>query len=403
MRKCSCLLIILFLVSCNTIETHYGGSAKQSINGSRILKAVWTDALDLQFHRYRSDKLDKADLLIHFVEDIQFNINDNGFDLDDLARIEEDNDWDDQIDLRSHAQWIRDWLNAGKKRQFVLILRDGNVAPQLCNTWADELEASIKNNPGNDKNEELQLQVDELRKLALANFSTPLVEYPDSEDFYFFSVHGREAQQAQQVEGIYNGPAPATLRTRSSLSAKKAKPLFVVDRRNFGIEVPFKSSRLIIIANATAMLDAALVDHHARNMLNALTEHIQGWEHQHGVWLHHPYPRSHTPEPPNVLAMLFSQKPFNYIIIHAFVFLFAFLFWKACWLGRKRSRRRAVQEQFDRHVEALAFQLSKQKDYTGQHKAIARAAGKETNYEAIANDAEAIASIQNMYDEKHKG
>lgn len=405
-RKCCLILLLLCCASCIKLETQYGESFLNSINGFHVAEQVFRSRFDARRHYYRSLQLEDYDLIVHCTTDTRYVLGDpaDSPEQDDVAfeSFDDWEDWEEQqeetVDQRSDSRWIKDWLHQEDGRQFVLVLRDGNVAPQLCREWAAEFRHLAAEADSAGKKENFEEQAILLERRAETCAYDAFAEPGSSTDCYWFKVHGQEQQQAETLGGIYDGAAPHTLFTRSHLAALHAEVLLRVNDRAFIISIPVADSRLIVVANATAMVDAALVDPHARQLFSALLDELGTWPVSRAVWLKTMTAGSNSPPPPpNILAMLFLQAPFNYLIIHALLLLLAFLFWRACWLGRRRSQRRAVEEQFQRHIDALAFHLRGDQQHSLHCRAIARALGKDPRDIAADSDEAAIDVLQSVY------
>ena len=389
-------LLIVLCASCGQeLDVEYGATRTQSINGLSVFKSYWKDRFQIRSHRHRTERLDDHDLITHVVEGTTFNLFAQ-VDLNDLPEDMED------IDKRSPQAWINDWLGEQSQRQFVLILRDGNLAPQLCAQWAKEFETAAADKDkksGAGAGDAFREQARYLNEIARKEQYAPIASPDQSLDFHFFTLHGVEEKNAESISGILAGEAPHTMRTRSHLYFRGSNVLIKADERNFALSIPHKNSRLIVIANATPFLDAALVDKQARAMLQAITDEVANWKPKKSAWLGSLSAASaEPPPPPNILIQLFTKEPFNYVIIHALAFLIFFLLWRSSWLGRRQSRRRKVAEEFHQHIDALARHLQRSGKTRKQCQAIAKALHKDSDdLPMIQSDAEAIHYIQQLY------
>ncbi|MBA2481340.1 MAG: hypothetical protein H0V44_11820 [Planctomycetes bacterium] len=328
------LAALLALAGCgDPLVTSYGTTDEGSVNGLAVLKAQWTSTFQSRTLYRLSTRLDDRDLILH------------------VQRARD-------LPGPQACTWIEEWLYAADGRQFVLVLRDGNVAPWLCRRWAAEArrEALTAADPVAQRLNTLAARLESRAQSEhepVAAATCPLFTRALIGDW-----------QPQTIAGA----TPATATMRSEPTADLAKTLLRAhspDGRDhaWAIEVPFGSSRLVVVANATPVLDAALVDPEARALMRTWFEEISNYRElaeptvAGAAWVESLAVREGDPKPPNILAMLFGTPPFNYVIIHALALGLAFLAWKGAWLGRIAAPRADADERFSRHVEALALQL----------------------------------------------
>ena len=396
---------VLCLHGCKELEVEYDSPSSQSINSLTALKHSWKTEFQFRRHRNRTNRLDECDLIMHIVTDLHSNpFAAAGVDIDSEIDIEDE---DLDIDERSPSDWLRDWLSEKKQRQFVLVLRDGNVAPQLCREWAAEFDQLAKKaEQKNDSNSAARIkkQADTLREIAVSQATEPLVSSGAQVSYDFFQVHGRIQQHHKQVDGLLAkncSAAPHTLLSRSSLEHELAEALLYMDDRQFILNIPVQDSRLIVIANASTLVNGALVDKNARQILSNLNTFIAEWKPQSAAWLQTlSAGYNNQPPPPNIIMMLFTKEPFNYAIIHGLIVLVLFLCWRATWLGRRQSQRQDIAEQFQQHVDALARHLQQGQRHNKQYQAIAKAIGKDETSQHPHSDADAIDCLERLYQQE---
>jgi hypothetical protein len=361
MRWITLAALALLLAGCgDPLKTGYGDDDGQSINGLRVLTATWTEAFGARSEYRLGPRLERCALLMHAQRQ-------------------------GEIPGERESAWIRNWLEAEDGRQFVLVLRDGNITKWLCSRWAAEAraEAAKAEDPLAQKLTDL---ADELERRGGQDSEKPLVEPGKTGGCALFNVIGSTAQPAAKVHGLLDGEAPATMATSSDLTAKDVPTLIEVEnadgsRRAWAISREIGGGRLVVIANATPLLDAALVDKRARQLLDALTTDIRTWRDGHGggeaAWVTRLAVREHEAKPPNIVAMLFGTPPFSWISLHFLGLALAVLAYKAGWLGRISAPRNDAGERFTRHVDALAWHLRQSNALETCATALAQNAGRE--------------------------
>lgn len=402
---CIVVLATLLLGSCKELEVEYNSPSSQSINSFSALKHIWKEEFAFRRHRNRTNRLDECDLIMHIVGELHSNpFAADGIDIASEIDIEDE---ELDIDERSPSDWLHDWLSEKAQRQFVLVLRDGNIAPQLCREWAAEFDLAAKkaeNKDGPEAGARFKKQAEVLREIAVAQATSPLVDSGSVESFDFFDIHGRIQQNHKHVDGYlaqHCSAAPHTLLSRSSLEHELAEALLYMDDRQFILNIPVKNSRLIVIANASILVNGALVDKNARQILRNLNAFIADWKPQSAAWLQTMTAGyNNPPPPPNIIMMLFTKEPFNYAIIHGLIVLVLFLCWRATWLGRRQSQRQDIAEQFQQHVDALARHLQQGQRHKKQYQAIAKAIGKQDDSQQPQSDAEAIDCLERLYQQE---
>jgi len=373
-------LALALLAGCGDLDTSYATRGQASVNGVDVLHSQLAGALPLSGFTRLSPRAAGRDLLIH------------------VARATE-------LPEDPACTWISDWLEEEDGRQFVLVLRDGTLAPWLCRRWAAEAAAEAVRQPA--RQAELQAAGERLTQRALredlddAALAAPGV----TRRCALFAVTGRDDAHVAQIAGWWEGQAPLPMRLRAVPSAADAEPLITADGQPWAIAIPFGGSRLVVVAGATALLDAAQVDHRSRDLTGALIAGLVGFgAPARAGWIEHLAVRSNDdPEPPNILAMLFGKPPFNWVAFHLLALVVVFLAWKATWLGRTEAPRDRRVERFARHVDALALHLRQARALRAVVEAIARAVGRKPAAAPPVTTAEAFAQVQDLYRPESRG
>jgi hypothetical protein len=376
------VLAILALCGCDRFDTRYGvrEASSHSVNGLRVLDARLATLGGLATFPRLSPHAAERDVLVHVAT------------MPGLP--------DEQA-----CTWISDWLKEAPRRQFVLVLRDGNVAPWLCLRWAAEAHAEAARADGS-RRAELEGLAERLDHRARQEDEPPLYGPGLQRECPLFRLHllrnlaayggpyGAESMppphgmpvpplalpddhHPERFAGLVDYPTPAMFSLNSAIEAAAGTPLVSADGDAWAMAIPFGRSRLVVIANATPLLDGAQVDLRARRLLAAVVGEIGTWKPRRLAWVDslvtHP---DSDPEPPNLLAMLFGKAPFCYAAYHLLGLMLVFVAWKATWLGRVEARPDRTVERFMRHVEALAFHLRRERSAAAALAALARALGR---------------------------
>ncbi len=346
------LLALLALTGCD-LDTSYATLRQRSVNGAGVLTDTWVSAFDAKKLSKLSERLDHCDLLVHIA----------------VTR--------DPLDQESN-EWIQAWLEAEGGRQFVLVLRDGAPSGWLCRRWADECDAAALATADADHTSELEQQAARMRERATEEDVEHAPALPDGErsEGDLFSLIGRRREVGGPFTGELDGAAPPMMSIGSTPTPGEYDEVLVaVGGAPYAVGIPIGESRLVLIVNATPLLDGALVHADARRLLAALTGAISGWrdDEPSGAAL---VRRLHVGDgetpPPNPLAMLFATPPFSYAVYHFLAFAVVLLAWKALWLGRVAPPSDRPLERFARHVDALAFHLRARRAWRGSLEALAR-------------------------------
>lgn len=376
--------LLLLLAGCDQLDTRYGlrDEGSQSVNGAKVLAArvaALGSVVDLP---RLSTRAESRDLLIH------------------LAR-------DSSLPDEDAMTWIQNWLEGGDGRQFVLILRDGNIAPWLCRRWAAEARAEAARVDG-DRRSELEAMAVRFEQRAVMEEEPRWLGEGGTHDALFrlrplpttAPVLGpagpetgplmppdvqvaRADRHPERFSGLIDLPTPEMFTHNTAVVADLGRPLIAADGETWALEVPLGKSRLVVLANAMPVLDGAQVEPRARRLLAALMEHVAAWHRTKSdpamriAWIGALSGQSESdPEPPNLLAMLFGKPPFSYAAFHLLALTLIFVAWKATWIGRTEARPDRRIERFARHVEALADHLRRDRAVGVVLAAIAKALGR---------------------------
>jgi hypothetical protein len=366
-------LALAALTGCGDLETGYAARGKGSVNGVDVLHARLAAATSLVAIGRLSPRAAERDLLVH------------------VSR-------GDGLPDQAACAWIADWLEEPDRR-FVLVLRDGTVAPWLCRRWAAEARADAARSP--ERRAELEAAAVRLDQRAEreASADAPLVPPGEVRRCDLFAVRAFPEVQPVGVAGLWTGAAPATMRLRSVPEAEGAETLLSADGQPWAVSIPIGEGRLVVIAGGTALLDAAQVDRSARALTAALVADLvaPGVPPRAG-WVEHLAVRGdEEPPPPNILAMLFGTPPFSWAAFHLLALIAVLLAWKATWLGRTEARADHRLERFSRHLDALARQLRRARALREVVEAVARALGRAPPARLPATADEAFAVIQDLY------
>ena len=343
MTRCAPILAIaLCLCACSDLDTTYGARTGASINGVRVLREELEARTELRDAWLLSPHSADADLLFYFATD---------HDLPDTKA----------------SIWLRNWLADGEaSRQVVIVLRDGNVTAPLCRRWAADMRASARSD-----------MAALLETRARAEENDHLAVPKDVSDTDLFVVATRETAPVQKLDGLGLSEVPTLLTLGAWLEPEdKGNVLISADDAPLAVSWAIgERGRLLVVANATALVDGALPDPRARKLLQALLDEIvrfHGAAKPKAVWLGSLRVRDAEPPDLNMLSFLW-MSPFAWPLWHLLALLVVVVLARAAWLGRKEALRDREMARFLRHVDALAAHM-------------ARAAGKDP---AVAYDAAA--------------
>ena len=333
------LMMLLFLLGCSDLDTTYGARTGESVNGVRVLRAELEARTELRDAYLLSPHSADADLLFYFATD---------HNLPDV----------------NASDWLQKWLMSGDSpRQVVIILRDGNVTAPLCRRWAEEMRKSAKAE-----------MADRLEARAAAEENDHVSVPAEVSDTDLFLVATRETAPVQTLEGLGLTEAPTLLTLGAWIDPEDdGEVLIAADDQPFAVGFPWFATpvaddaddevhgRLVVVANATALVDGAMPDPRARKMLAALLDEIlffHGEKPPRAVWLGSLRVREADPPELNMLSFLW-MPPFAWPLWHLLALLLVVVLARAAWLGRKEALRDREIARFSRHVDALATHMAR--------------------------------------------
>lgn len=320
-------LSLLLLSACGDLDTTYAARQGDSVNGVRVLRAELEARTQLTDAWLLSPRLENSELLVH----VQ-----TGSGMPDEAT----------------CTWLTTWLGQGEHpRQVVLILRDGNVAPYLCRKWSGEA-----------RTEGLTQLADLLDRRAGQEDADVVPALGEVETCALFTRQRGPIASPQTITGLgLDGMRPpATLRIGSHPMVEKDKEpadtvLVAVDGVPLAVAYEVDEvNRLVVVANASGLVDGALADPRARRLTQALLKNILAFHdhHPHAAWVGSLRVREADPQDLNLLSFLRSA-PFAWPLWHLLILLAVCVLSGAAWLGRRELRRNRQGERFARHIEAL--------------------------------------------------
>ncbi len=399
------LLIALALLSaCNDLDTTYAARTGDSVNGIRVFHQALAGRCQLRDAWYLTQRVGRESALVVHVAT--------------TAGVP---------DYRG-AAWIDRWLAepVAQPRQALLILRDGNVAPVLATRWADEARHEAQVDA--ERRDELNRLAERYDQLAKEHADDHAVAGA-CRLFRLRRGGSDTAAVVQSLSGLGLGTAPTTLRlgtapvpperwreqlsgdalpgfdpsrfpwhalddtadllTRPLDRARDPQPppgralsdaevaerdrgphvlvMAMVDSEACPLVVsyPHGNNRLLVVANATALLDGALVDPAARRFAEALLDEVLRFHRRDdqpttppAAWITSLTTRDSESPPPSLLGLL-VRGPFAIPLWHLLLLLAVLAWWRARWLGRREAPVDRQGVRFTRHVEALAHHLER--------------------------------------------
>lgn len=355
MKRACIIAVALLLAGCQNLDTTYAERDPGSVNGISV------------FAEIIQRRLDPAQ---------RFRLGGGGRDLVTMIHVVEGHA---PLDAEA-VDHIDGWLRERSGRQFLLVLRDGDVAGWLLTRWIDQAEEA-EARADDQTRSRLQRQRELWRRRRAEEFQPSPLSVGTRWSFEGWDVVGRAPSQPAELDGISPGPAPPMMRLRSTIEGDDVSALVTADDRVWLAEIERDGSRLVVATSATPLLDAALVDPAARRLAVALVDAIAGWD---GAatgaasWVHSLRVREGDPVPPSVLRQLFATPPFSYVAFHLLALLLLYAWLRAAWLGRTNPGISDGVERFDRHVSALAWRLGGHGAWRQCLSALARYCGHET-------------------------
>ncbi|MDA3959264.1 MAG: hypothetical protein PF961_00615 [Planctomycetota bacterium] len=331
------------------LNTSYGTLDQDSVNGFSVINTVWDERFDCGELFWLSDRSQDFDTLIHLQRETSFPSTDA---------------WD----------FLFDWLDESDGRQCVVVLRDGGVGEWILLRWLRETQNALGNKPEPSQQRLLELGRDAIIARLEEEDDPALLSPGDKRlaESIGLIVTGDQTRSVQRLDGLLSSEAPPMMQMRSALSGGYLEPLISADDEVFAGQFKVGASRMIVVANASPLVDAALVDHRSRAVLAALGDEIESFGAGRAGWLRRMRVRSGDPVPPSILSQLFGQEPFRVGAFHLLVLLVVYAWFRAAWLGRVNPRGGHRLERFSRHVDALAWKLQAHRSWRPCVKAVAR-------------------------------
>lgn len=331
------LLTVLFLTACaEPLDTSYGVTRGDSINGLRVFKA----AVDARFHPLTtgglSARIDEAQTLIH------------------VSAVGE-------LPSERVLEHLDTWLNAADDRQVLMVLADGDVTAYLGRRWAAEArtEAARATTPADSSR--LNTLAGRLDDLVAQHVPPRCLRPGKYEDNVLFKATGRNPAASTTVSDA-SGAAlavPPTLELGLELSHPEGTALLSADGLPLLYEIPVGGSRLLLVPTATFLLDGALAHPAARSLAGRVLDEVD----RHGagttVWVMRLWVDDGDPQPPGMLAMLFTHPPISWVIWHLLAVAALLIWWRWAWLGRREARPAASTLRFRLHLVALGQHLKR--------------------------------------------
>lgn len=340
-------LAALLLTACADLDTRYGWRGSDSVNGLDVLEELWAERLSLRQKVAAGAELGAYDLLVHL-------------ETSSTELLPER--------LEQHAEKLDQWLRSGRDRHLVLLLREEAMGGWLCRRWANEARTAAQSlSEDSGERADLMAQANSLDQRAGEEQQAPSPELYRELETPWFSLRGMTAATPGLTQGVLGGVMPEFLQVRRSIvpgdAVAAGTTLWTDGSHTLGYQLRVGRGRITVIATSQLLLDAALVDPHARAFCERLTRHLASDPPQRAAWLNLRDATSDQPPRMNQLSLLFLTPPFNIVIIHALVALLLFVWLRATWLGRTEALPDHRLERFGRHLDALAWRLRRARAY----------------------------------------
>ncbi len=320
--------LALLLAACGDLDTAYGVRTGESLNGVRVLHDALAARTSLRDAWLLTPALDDADLLVYVATD-------------------------HALPDAEASLWLQDWLAAAKSpRQVLIVVRDGNVTGQVCRRWAAEKRRSGQAEAAARLEARARAEQDDH------------VEVPEiATDTDLFLMVTQEVAPVTKLDGLGLADAPTTLTLGAWLDPEDdGEVLIRADGKPFAVSWPIgDQGELLVVANATGLVDGALPDPRARQLLQALLDEVLRYQPQptpNAVWLGSLRVRDAEPPELNMLSFL-TMSPFAWPLWHLLVLLLVVVLARAAWLGRREARQNLEIARFSRHVDALAGHMAR--------------------------------------------
>ena len=360
--------LLILLPGCAELDTTYGssGPSTDSVNGVRVLKVRVAERLPLR----TINGLDPSLLADRDLTALVYVVRSRGA-------------------LPDHvAGWLGRWLRQHPGRVAMVVLRDGGVGAFLCRRWADEAERAAESASDQDRAAAHRARAQRWRERAAkeevieATGRDPgdvwgrLAEDDGEDDGdedaddpspshgsgLRLHVDPHPSEGADEWRGAGPLGVPATLRLGDRLTVLDDDEVLpgepLVEARVGGGWQPLAGrwdvgrGRLVVVANATALVDGALPDPSARALLGLLLDELP--RSGRVAWVADARTGGRDDATPDVLAILFRSGPVSWAMWHLVALFVLFVLWRGRQLGRREPADRRVSLRFAAHVAALA-------------------------------------------------
>ena len=307
-----------------TLDTSYGTTHGDSINGLRTLRGLISARATLRHANGFGEHLDDVDVVVH---------------------VRHDTDAISQDEL-TH---LYTWLISNPGRRALVVLRAGGVGTVICERWAAEARGA-----GDDAG--AQHWQAAATGIADARGTAPT-----------------------RLSGPWAGAVPLTLRLDGGLLAidddEHLLTLHAADGE-LGVWAAREDKGLYWLANATPILDGALADPAARWLLQRVVDDVLPDDRRAAkpvvAWLRNLAEQSDDDRPGPHPVLLLFQPPFSWGTWHLLALLALIAGAGALWLGRRSAPTLLRADRFSRHVDALAHHLKQARGAAACLRPIAR-------------------------------
>ena len=275
--------------------------------------------------------------------------------------------------------WICDWLEEEPGRCFVYIMRDGDCTNFLKNRWIDEVKHEQQRQQDPDKQEKLDRALQSLMSIEPA--SQPYADEVIDLDAIGISLHPIALNTPLHITSWNDrlhlperAPEPFHMQHGFTHLHADWDTLASVSGEAFICQRRFGDSHFIIVANATAFLDASMVDPRGRECFTGLMDYgDQLVPNQKWIWLRNAeigFPNRQASEKDAGFMKLFTTYPLAYFSYHLLGLCVLVILWQSFHLGRRQSLSNSNQSAFNRHLEAIGVMLANRHAYQSCVKAL---------------------------------
>jgi hypothetical protein len=318
------------------LETSYGRARGKSLNGTGVV----------------------ADLLREAGHEVRSAVRLTG----------ELDDWADVIvrfaprpgpPARDEADWYLKWLSHGGERRVVYVPRDYDAQAEY---WTAVLDGLAKDAPADEKARARKLR-DEA-KGWVSHLPTAAKEAAPPEDWFAVEVPKPnlvkvcKALGGPWAHGI--DPAKAAVPRHDTLKVESETVLLTGDDRPLAIEwTHFNGSRVLVVANGSFLLNAALVNPARRALAGRAIAWAGAGETPRKVaFVEGPYVIGEEPGMPSVFHLL-RVPPFGWVAAQMLALGLAACLARAPRLGRARPEPPSGEDRPAAHPEALGALLAR--------------------------------------------